>query len=229
MANRGTEGEFLFIPSGKVKTAPIRRGDAGPLEARQPVAAAVSYRIQHGADLPEPLSYTTCSDVVNGKIYVFGGRTAPDVLSDGIWVYEIARNRWRKAAGRMPYAYDGRGARTVTHGGIVYLSPGLGPTDNNGWGIHQRIIAFDIAGEIARETASFGAPVWSVSPVMLGNDIYWFGACGLGQERNIWRFNPKTGALSIIASLDGAGKGTTGAVHQQPAATGGDHADVCRR
>ena len=160
------------------------------------------------ADMPVAIHDFACSDVVGGKFYVFGGDRANDDLADKILVYDLGKDSWREAKGKMPYAYSVSGATNATAAwrGKIYISPGLGPRRNNGWGQKQRIIEFDPATETAAEKASFGAPVWCVSPVTFRNVIYWLGASGTGQEKKIWRYNPDRDSLTHVADLAGPGR-----------------------
>jgi hypothetical protein len=147
-----------------------------------------------------------CSEVIAGKIYLFGGCRALDDHVDSIFVYDIAKNSWREARGRMPYAFDGSGNCSAVWRGKVYMNPGIGPTRNNGWGSHDRIIEFDPATESAVEKASFGAVVWGVSPLTMGDYIYWLGACGIGQEEKIWRYDPNKDEVACVCRLAGGGR-----------------------
>jgi len=176
----------------------------GPQESR----ARGPYRESRCADMPLAIHDFACSDVLNGKFYVFGGDRANDVLLDTILVYDTTKDQWRKAKGKMPYAYCSSGGTNLTAicGGKIYISPGLGPRRNNGWGQHRRIIEFDPATETAVEKASFGATVWCVSPVTFRNVTWWFGACGLGQEKKIWRYDPARNLLVEVSRLSGPGR-----------------------
>jgi len=160
-------------------------------------------------DIPVWIYDTTPSDALNGKIYLFGGRS-PSYLNliDTVHVYDVATDTWRVAAGRMPYRHCGRTNGTATWGGKIYITPGLGPTDNNGWGTHQRVIEFDPATETAVEKASFGATVWRSSPVAVGNYIYWLGCAGIGQEHKIWRYSPATDTMTQVSALASGGRQT---------------------
>lgn len=165
------------------------------------------YREERRADLPAGMAQFACSTPIDGTIYVFGGQVGKwDAISDGILAYDIAADSWRPARGRMPYPYVCMGNVTAACNGKVYISPGIGPAWNNGWGTHRRVIEFDPATETATERASFGAVVWGVSPVTVGNAIYWFGAHGPGQERRVWRHDPAADSLAPASTLAGPGR-----------------------
>jgi len=166
-----------------------------------PAPAQNPYAGIRGADMPIPTADATCSPVVNGDIYLFGGRTPSyGSLTDTILVYNVASDTWRVADGKMPYAYCGGGSNyTAAFGGKVYISPGLGPTDNGGWGQHNRIIEFDPATETAVERAAFDADtIWRLNLVTVGSYIYCFGASGFGQEYKIWRYDPIADTITHV-------------------------------
>jgi len=174
------------------------------------------------ADLPYGMSDFACSDVINGKIYLFGGNKSTDELTDTILVYDIAANTWRSAAGKMPYPIGMSGTTNGTSvcNGKVYITPGLGPTRNNGWGQHQRVIEFDPVTETARERASFGTTIWNVNPATVGNYVYWIGGSGIGQTNNIWKYDPRTDSLTVVLKMStgnsritSAATGTNGKVY----------------
>jgi len=184
---------------------PADQGGAAPRPGGVP--AGNPYRESRGADMPVALHDVACSDVIDGKCYVFGGDRANDQLVDTIYVYDTKKDAWRKARGKMPYAYAGGAPNsTTTWAGMVYISPGLGPRRNNGWGRHQKVIRFDPATETAEERASFGAVVWSVSPVATGKHIYWFGACGRRQQHKIWRYDPAREEMDVAGRIAGRGR-----------------------
>jgi len=179
----------------------------------EPAAAPAQgpYREERRTDMPVMRNFC-CSEVINGRIYVFGGDLGPNGLTDSILVYDTEADSWRVAAGRMPYKHSCGGHATATCGGKVYISPGLGPTYDRGWGQRERVIEFDPVTETARERASFGAVVWGVSPVTVGNLIYWLGANGLGQEDKIWRHDPERDTIRLVSTLAGGGRATAAAL-----------------
>jgi len=187
-------------------------GSVTSTEAMLSVQSLASpYREERRADMPVANAAMACSEVVNGKVYLFGG--APyggDPLSDTIYVYDTVADSWRIAAGTMPYRYDASGDKNLTAlwGGKIYISAGTGPTVNNGWGQHHQVIEFDPATETAVEKASFRAVVWCVSPVTIGDYIYWFGAAGPGQEHKIWRYDPAADVLVHVSNLAGGPRNT---------------------
>jgi hypothetical protein len=162
------------------------------------------YGETRGADMPIATADATCSPVVNGNIYLFGGRQPNyESLIDTIQVYNVASDTWDVADGTMPYAYCGGGSNyTAAWGGKVYISPGLGPTDNGGWGQHNRIIEFDPATETAVERAAFPGTttIWRLNLVAVGEFIYCFGASGNGHEYKIWRYDPTADVITWVGS-----------------------------
>jgi len=185
----------------------------GSLVAAQSVVAGTlitgnPYSESRGADMPIAVFLPACSDALNGKIYVFGGHVGAETLTDAIQVYDITTDSWRLAAGKMPYPTRGGPNTTAIWGGKIYISPNLGPTYNGGWGQRERIVEFDPVTESAAERASFGATVWAVSPVALGDHIYWFGACGIGEEHKIWRYDPVANVVTHACNLVGIGRDT---------------------
>jgi len=173
------------------------------LAAAVAAGAGAAFSEARIADMPAA-RFGSGAVALGGKCYVFGGYLGSlEALVDTIFVYDIGANSWREAAGRMPYAVDGFPNGVAVWNGKVYISPGIGPTRSNGWGRHQRVIEFDPATETARERASFGATVWGVSPVTIGSYIYWFGACGIGQESKIWRYDPAADTIAHVCNLAG--------------------------
>ncbi|MBM4039546.1 MAG: HYR domain-containing protein [Planctomycetes bacterium] len=175
---------------------------AGSLFAGNP------YSESRGADMPIAVFWPACSEPLNGKVYVFGGHVALNTFTDAIQVYDIASKSWRVSAGRLPYPMRAGACLTAVCNGKIYIGPQLGPTYNGGWGRKQRVIEFDPATETAVEKASFGAIVWGVSPVAVGNVIYWFGACGIGQESKIWRHDPAADTITHVCNLAGGPRNT---------------------
>jgi len=202
--------EVVRDDDGKRQGAPA----AQPPEAvppRREHPALPPYTEKRLADMPMALHDFACSDVLDGKAYLFGGDRGNDRLVETILIYDTTKDSWHTAKGKLPYAYAASGGSNLTTvwGRKIYISPGVGPRRNNDWGQHERVIEFDPADESAREAASFGAVVWCVSPVTCRNVIYWIGACGIGQEKKIWRHDPDRNSIRHIADLAGPARSTS--------------------
>jgi large repetitive protein len=79
------------------------------------------------ADLLEPRT-NSAAEVVNGKIYVFGGNSSPDSTGKPLPIvaYDPARNTWERKQAAFP-ARDCRGAHLI--GGRVYVVCAADPGD----------------------------------------------------------------------------------------------------
>ena len=203
-----TPPPWTVVIHGVKGMPPLSAGPGPPIPPPPSFGVANPYTESRGADMPIAMHDFLCSDVLNGMIYTFGGNRGGDSLVDSIFVYDVKKDTWREATGKMPYAYCASGATmaTAVWGNKVYITPGLGPNRNNGWGQHERIIEFDPSTETACEKAGFGASAWCVSPVTIGDCIYWFGASGIGQEHKIWRYAPSSDSIKEVSRLAGRGR-----------------------
>lgn len=97
-----------------------------------------SSNIETKADMMHAVCYAT-AQIVDGKIYVFGGRASTDPIgSTYVQIYDIATNVWTSGTD-VPYAIDG--ATSFVHGRDIYIVGGEANTshmsryniDENAW------------------------------------------------------------------------------------------------
>jgi N-acetylneuraminic acid mutarotase len=170
-------------------------------------AATSAYSITQQSLLPSGLWYHGAVYVASSnKIYVFGGvvsngtGTNDAVISDKIYVYDVTANRWSTASAKLPYAIFYANA-ALGGNGKIYLAPGLGPTENNGWGSHSKLIEYDPTTDTAKETTvDFGFTVWNSSLVAYQGDIYIFGGWTGSGVNKIWKYTTNTGTLTRLST-----------------------------
>ncbi len=153
---------------------------------------------------PLPLDLRTVASLPDsGFIYLVGGYEinsgATTICLANIWSYATASDTIADLGTILPYA---RCPSTSTEAawadnGKLYISPGLGPTVNNGWGSHSCIIEFDPSGPGATEKACFPSTRWGLS-VINGHDgyLYFIGGWNGGSLTGIWRYDPQSNQLT---------------------------------
>lgn len=172
------------------------------------VTSSSSPTIQATQRSPLPVGLSRAKAVyvpASNKIYVLGGvsqygpGTNDNVLSNKIYAYDVASDVWSQSSGTLPYALEATSAALGSNGKI-YLSPGVGPTENNGWGTHRKLIEYDPSTGAANETVDLGQTIWSCALVAYQNDIYIFGGWTGSGVNKIWRFTPGTGTLTLLTT-----------------------------
>jgi hypothetical protein len=161
-------------------------------------------------DTPPALSgYSACQASVNGKIYYFGGMDASGAYGADVWIYEVESAEWTHQAGVLPYAYfskTGVPAAFLASAGKFYLSPGLGPTKNSGYGSHSRIVEYDPARGTAKETSQlFAGNSWDCLPLAgrgsYADWVFFYGGSDGTNLDSIKKYNPVTGEVYAVSAL----------------------------
>lgn len=144
-----------------------------------------------------------CSAVVNGKIYLFGGRVAASsgsVFSD-VWEYTISTNTWRQVttAGRTA-----ANSSAVVIDGLIYLYGGTSTSGGSAELTYNKVHVFNpVTGTMTQKaTASpLASRVGHVAGVIdgkmyiCGGSIYSTGATG-----TLLRYTPATDTWETLAS-----------------------------
>lgn len=145
----------------------------------------------------------------NGIVYVSGGTNteagAYAGLSDQIWSFNLTSQQWHQASARLPYglATDQAGKAV---GELILIGPSLGPTMNNGWPQHNKMIEYNTVTDEARETAAFPYSVAGAVPVNITSvqgqaRVYTFGAWnGTTSYRDIFRYDPVMATLTKLTT-----------------------------
>jgi len=157
-----------------------------------------------------------CPGVVvhEGKVYVLGGFTSPsppyqEPLTDRVWRFDPATSNWTQLTGTLPYGMLLRVCTGVVHEGLYITSPQVGPTGNNGWGTHRKVVEYDLAGTTnGVETADYGYTVWGAEFVRTADGrIYSFGGWTGSGVNKIYRYDPVAKTLTLLpARLQGPGR-----------------------
>ncbi len=147
--------------------------------------------------------WTVATEPREGFAYLVGGyevNNGPNTQClANIWRYELATDSITDLGPILPYARyaQGRNEMAWADNGKLYISPGLGPTVNNGWGSHRCIIEFDPTGPTATEKACFASNRWNLG-VVNGHDgyMYFLGGWNGGSLNDVWRYDPDTDQLT---------------------------------
>jgi N-acetylneuraminic acid mutarotase len=133
------------------------------------------------------------SGVVNGKIYIIGGRIAHAFVAasqntDVVEQYDPATNTWGPQMAKMPTARSGGG--WATYGGKIYVAGGEVAT-NSLVGAFRALEAFDPATNSWSILPSMPMPRHGVAGAMIGNKFHLVSgmitsaAAGAGQDRTV--------------------------------------------
>jgi hypothetical protein len=97
----------------------------------------------------------------NGKLWALGGvlYSGPtpydSVHSDAIRSFDPSTGVWQQQQATLPYACVPMNEMLLGLGQTIYMSPQIGPGENNGWGTHNRLIEYDMTNDVAAETATY--------------------------------------------------------------------------
>jgi N-acetylneuraminic acid mutarotase len=133
------------------------------------------------------------SGVVNGKIYIIGGRVAHAFVAasqntDVVEQYDPATNTWGPQMTKMPTARSGGG--WATYGGKIYVAGGEVAT-NSLVGAFRAVEAFDPGANSWSILPSMPIPRHGVAGAMIGNKLHLVSgmitsaAAGAGQDRTV--------------------------------------------
>ncbi|WP_411818316.1 Kelch repeat-containing protein [Hyphococcus sp. DH-69] len=139
------------------------------------------------APLPRPRN-SSAGAVVNGVLYVIGGRTVSDGNMTAVDVYDPLADRW-EAAKPMPKAQAGLAASVLN--GKIYVFGGEYFKPGNG-GVFAEAWEYDPDKDDWRAVAAMPRPRHGLGAVTLGNAIYVLGGAsqpsGVGTSAALDRF-----------------------------------------
>ncbi|MEW6202496.1 MAG: PKD domain-containing protein, partial [bacterium] len=181
------------------------------VKENQPINIS-GWKITQKTPLPTPLTHPIAVySPSQNKIYVTGGQkgeTRPFVYNDKIFVYDISGDTWTTRAEVLPYPIMTYSLGTIGSNGKIYITPGLGPTENGGWGTHRKVIEVDLSAGTAKETADYGYNIWMIAYEAYQDKVYMFGGWTGSAVNKIWEFNTSTGNITLLSStLPGPGNG----------------------
>jgi WD40 repeat protein len=136
--------------------------------------------------------------VCKGKLYLIGGaeKVGPSVFddqySDRITCFDPTTGRFTKMKATLPYGIHSL-KHPAVHGDTIYLSPGIGPTQANGWGSHGRLVEYDVKADRACESADYPKQeaIWH-SDLTCSDDgvVYVFAGWNGDNVAASWRHDP---------------------------------------
>lgn len=115
------------------------------------------------------------AEVVNGKLYLFGGLAGGS--GGKVQIYDPATNRWTLGAD-MPFATGSAGSAVID--GFVYVAGGIVPTDTGGTATTDRVARYDPANDTWTELAPMPLGRNHAAAATDGQRLYVFGGRGAG-------------------------------------------------
>ena len=85
----------------------------------------------------------------------------------------------------------------------LYFGPASGPTSNNGWGTHSKIVEYNTSsGNIHELDVGYPTNMWEIAAA-IGNDgfVYFFGGHNGSNQDTIYKYNHIENSFSWIANL----------------------------
>jgi hypothetical protein len=168
-----------------------------PLVVRRPTTP--------GQVMPQGPSAAVTFVPSQNQILLFGGvASCPSGAYDYPYTgvvnaYDVTSNTWSQAPGALPYAALGTQAALATNGN-VYIGPMIGPTLNNGWGIHLAMVEYDPRTGASREVGNFGGSIWNPAAITHGDEVLVFGGWTGSPSGTIRSFDPASGTLTTLAA-----------------------------
>lgn len=179
-------GGFIHVVGGRAPAGSANREWSDHIDTDEHwVYDAARDRWHDLAPMPTPRN-STASVVLNGVLYVIGGRTVTDGNTNAVEVYDPLSDRW-EAARPMPKAQGGLAAAVL--GGKIYAFGGeyFSPA---GGGVYADAWEYDPRSDRWRSIAAMARPRHGLGAVTIGNAIYVLGGAA------------KAGGAETSAALD---------------------------
>ncbi len=164
-------GGFIHVVGGRAPSGSRNREWADHIDTDEHwVYDAASDRWRDLAPLPTPRN-STAGAVLNGILFVIGGRTVSDGNSAAVEVYDPLSDRWEKAR-PMPKAQGGLAAAVLD--GKIYVFGGEYFSAGGG-GVFADAWEYDPRADQWRAIAPMPRPRHGLGAVAMGNSIYVLG------------------------------------------------------
>lgn len=180
--------------------------DRNPISSPSKPQIVASWKIQYKASMPVSLAMP-CSVYVPSqkKIFVAGGIRGYNgnepIYSSSIYTYDIRTDSWETRAEVLPYAMEEPFCALGANGNI-FITPGIGPTQNGGWGIHNKLIEYNPqTGHFSESIELDKQGIWTTAIASQGKWIYMFGGWSGNAISSIWAYDIERHRISRIASL----------------------------
>lgn len=164
----------------------------------------IEYSLRPVTSMPIPVYSSSAIFIpIQNKIYVFGGRSNPNQaeLLNTILIYDIQTDNWELLNNKLPYGII---ATTLATDNLsrIYLAPGIGPFENYGWGLHNKLIEFDFIKKESKEIDKelLDIPVWGCDLAFYNNILYIFGGWTGEPIDKVWKYLPSKDTLIVLKS-----------------------------